>query len=1749
MALTVTPTGTIVTLDETPGLQNDDTNTTLPTAFSTRLAALSAPATEINHAVSSGNVITISGVTGSVGNIAFTDANGGALDGDTSGLFTNDGEEVFLFTDTANDNIVLGKTAAGVIVFAVYLEETGSPVSGGKLWSVQYEALQHPNASNPDDSIDLGTNLKVAVSEVINFSFAGAPSGSNLFMTFGDPNSTQIVVIGKDPLNQSQGGNISTKDVLNISQAGSTTSFGVNGNQINPGEGAYITFVTGANTNFLVPNLDQNEADVEANIDFQNVFNATSASFTVNQTNPGVGPVTVKISAFNTALETGVNFVDGLTNDTHVSITSFSLTDFVVKSGKTQFTPAASIDANGDLIITGLSSGDKVQWTTSGTHDRVLIENISATDGIAGNDNNTFDIGGFSLSSANAASAVVGTAVHFEDDGPSAGIVQGAPTVAHDETAGIQGDADDTTDATVAALFAGVSNVSTDLSPAGFARDATAVVSATGSSFGTDSVGGTTAFSLAVSAAGVDSGLDTTDGTSIFLFKEGALVVGRIGGAAGAAAFAVAINSSTGVVSVAQYASLKHPTGGASHDEAINITDSALLAVVTVTDGDGDQATSSTGIGDAVQFQDDGPTAAIVQGAAAVAHDETAGNQNDADDSTDAAVAALFAGVTNVSGDLSPSGYAQDATPVVSSTGSSLGADQEGGTIAFSLAVSAAGVDSGLDTTNGANIFLFKEGDLVVGRIGGSNGAAAFAVAINSSTGVVSVAQYASLKHPTGGASHDESVSITDGALLAVVTVTDGDGDTATSSTGIGDAVQFQDDGPTAAIVQGAAAVAHDETAGVQADADDTTAAGVVSLFAGVSNVSTDLSPTGYAQDTTPVVSSTGSSFGADQEGGTIAFSLAVSAAGVDSGLDTTNGTNVLLFKEGDLVVGRIGTQSGQAAFAVAINSSSGVVSVAQYASLKHPTGGASHDESINITDAALLAVVTVTDGDGDTATSSTGIGDAVQFQDDGPTAGIAQGAPTVAHDETAGNQNDADDTTDATVSALFAGVSNASTDLSPAGFARDASAVVSSTGSAFGADQEGGTIAFSLAVSAAGVDSGLDTTNGTNIFLFKEGDLVVGRIGSAAGAAAFAVAINSSSGVVSVAQYASLKHPTGGASHDEAINITDGALLAVVTVTDGDGDTATSSTGIGDAVQFQDDGPTAAIVQGAATVAHDETANVQADADDTTDATVAALFTGVSNVSTDLTAGFAQDATPVVSSTGSSLGADQEGGTIAFSLAVSAAGADSGLDTTDGTSIFLFKEGDLVVGRIGSAAGAAAFAVAINSTSGVVSVAQYASLKHPTGGASYDESINITDAALLAVVTVTDGDGDTATSSTGIGDAVQFQDDGPTIGPIADGQVDFSALSTVTKTLNGVVGADDPATYSLTSSPASLTILDGTVSQMTLLRDLTNSNTVATYYKDVNGNSTHDAGDIDFFKLTLSGGNYTFDVLQNPPPAEISFSFAGAPSGSNLFMTFGDPASTQIVVVGENPLNQSQGGNITTKDVLNISQAGSTTSFGVNGNQLNDNANYPTEGAYITYVTGTNTNFLVPNLDQNEADVEANIDFQNVFNATGASFTVNQTNPGVGPVTVKITAFNTTYEPGTGFVDGLTNDTHVNITSASVTDFVVKTGSSQFTPVATIDADGNLIITGLSTGDKVSWSTGATTHDRVLIENISAHDTVVGNDNNTFDIGGFSLIQSQPAPDEKLDFTVQIADADGDTASSTFSVKIDGNHDGVINV
>src|SRR4029078_7635372 len=233
-----------------------------------------------------------------------------------------------------------------------------------------------------------------------------------------------------------------------------------------------------------------------------------------------------------------------------------------------------------------------------------------------------------------------------------------------------------------------------------------------------------------------------------------------------------------------------------------------------------------------------------------------------------------------------------------------------------------------------------------------------------------------------------------------------------------------------------------------------------------------------------------------------------------------------------------------------------------------------------------ITALVTVTDGDGDHVSATTDIGDQIQFLDDGPTASItASGSVTI--DESTGQQ--ADDTTDAAVSGLFAGVGNPGSDPTQLPQYATQTGLVSSATSSFGADNENGTTAFSLALNgASGLNSGLTTTDGHQIFLFKEGNLIVGRyetdgVGgiTTADAAAFAIAINTTSGQVSLAQYVSLHHGTidGPSPSDssEPLDLT-GKINAVVTVTDGDGDFTSASTDIGDQIQFLDDGPTASI-------------------------------------------------------------------------------------------------------------------------------------------------------------------------------------------------------------------------------------------------------------------------------------------------------------------------------------------------------------------------------------------------------------------------------------------------------------------------------------------------------------------------------------------------------------------------------------------
>ena len=443
-------TGSSVTLDESSGLQNaattsvagdsndnDIANSALPTAFSTRLTALGAgtplEAAESGYnGVTGQNVFTIDPAA-VVSTMTLTDASGHTLNGLDSGLSAVDGRHIYLYNDSVNTNIVLGKTTTGEIIFAVYLQEQTTPVRGGQLWTVLYAPLFHPDATNPDDSINLAGKISVTVDGSSMNPLDSATPGQHLFFMVGGTDAG-LVVTGYHPANQSTGAKLSSGDTVNVSHAGTGgSSIGTNNQMINsptfdkaghvavPGEGMIFTFVTGPNPEYTGFNLSQAEADVEANIQFAGLKNSDSAFFLVSQLQP-TKAATLEITALNTGLETGVNYIDGLiVNDTPVNITRVVVMNTAGKvledSNGSVNSPSIGITfSGGSAFVSGVVAGNQIQYYTTGTHNRVLIQNSGSTNADL---NASFDIGNFSFVGFTHSSADVGSLIAFEDSAPT----------------------------------------------------------------------------------------------------------------------------------------------------------------------------------------------------------------------------------------------------------------------------------------------------------------------------------------------------------------------------------------------------------------------------------------------------------------------------------------------------------------------------------------------------------------------------------------------------------------------------------------------------------------------------------------------------------------------------------------------------------------------------------------------------------------------------------------------------------------------------------------------------------------------------------------------------------------------------------------------------------------------------------------------------------------------------------------------------------------------------------------------------------------------------------------------------------------------------------------------------------------------------------------------------------------------------------------------------------------------------------
>ncbi|QSR47297.1 retention module-containing protein [Aeromonas veronii] len=904
-----------------------------------------------------------------------------------------------------------------------------------------------------------------------------------------------------------------------------------------------------------------------------------------------------------------------------------------------------------------------------------------------------------------SASVDLGSAISFKDDGPSIS----AGSAANDS------------------LQVDESNLSLNAS--------TSFASLFTSSFGADGAG-TLVYSLNVSAAGADSGLnDTATGQDILLYLESGSVVGRVGGSSGSVAFTLSVNSS-GEVTLDQVRAIAHTPNSGPDQESSLLSANLVQLVGTITDKDGDSQSASVDLGSAISFKDDGPSIS----AGSAANDSLQVDESNLSLNASTSFASLFT--------------------------SSFGADGAG-TLVYSLNVSAAGADSGLnDTATGQDILLYLESGSVVGRVGGSSGSVAFTLSVNSS-GEVTLDQVRAIAHTPNSGPDQESSLLSANLVQLVGTITDKDGDSQSASVDLGSAISFKDDGPS--ISAGSAA-------------ND-------SLQVDESNLSLNAS-TSFASLFT-------SSFGADGAG-TLVYSLNVSAAGADSGLnDTATGQDILLYLESGSVVGRVGGSSGSVAFTLSVNSS-GEVTLDQVRAIAH-TPNSGPDQESSLLSANLVQLVgTITDKDGDSRSASVDLGSAISFKDDGPSIS----AGSAANDSLQVDESNLSLNASTSFASLFT--------------------------SSFGADGAG-TLVYSLNVSAAGADSGLnDTATGQDILLYLESGSVVGRVGGSSGSVAFTLSVNSS-GEVTLDQVRAIAHTPNSGPDQESSLLSANLVQLVGTITDKDGDSQSASVDLGSAISFKDDGPSIS----AGSAANDS------------------LQVDESNLSLNASTSFASLFT-------SSFGADGAG-TLVYSLNVSAAGADSGLnDTATGQDILLYLESGSVVGRVGGSSGSVAFTLSVNS-SGEVTLDQVRAIAH-TPNSGPDQESSLLSANLVQLVgTITDKDGDSQSASVDLGSAISFKDDGPSISANAAVQLDDDALA------GGIAGGpgDDPNAVNVSGILGHSFGADGAGSVQWLT---TGAPAGFTYETNPAGALLVKQGTTTVLTVTLNSATGAYSVTQNSP-------------------------------------------------------------------------------------------------------------------------------------------------------------------------------------------------------------------------------------------------------------------------------------------
>ncbi|MBC2667178.1 hypothetical protein H7F51_16785 [Novosphingobium flavum] len=1065
MSISITVAPSLV-LDETAGIQNSAdstapltdndvalsydpatnqlTSAVLDSEFLTFLMGLNAAdsaedaalgfAASVGGASSSDTFITVSATDGETIDDLFFSATGNGMITSVTSL----DDEVLYFHVAANNSFATLTTSAtdgaGRIVAAFYLDEADNHLSG-QVQMVTFEALKHPDAANPDDPINFSDVLKIGATGSLSFDFDNLASGNFLWVAIGTE-SAGLLVTGAD-LNVNDdsgsnkygehipGGSTDPSDTMNTSQGGAGATIGVNsqhfvaggqGQNVTDGSTAVFTLVRG-----FVPLPTRGEATATnqqaTGTNVQQINYGSASGDYINTTGAGlfVSQLTgthadMRVSLWEagggTTVEESFAYIgnqdtdSALHDDAAIKIGSVS-----VVRGNTTYTFNASGNQSGIAVtfvddafdnsftITGLHALDTVKWTTLGgdTFNRFQVQALSTT--------NAFDVGRIDILQGFDTTTGLGSHLFVDDDGPS--IVNNGssvPLLTTDDSLVPQ--------TTSAVSFAGL------FTPA-FGKDGFL-------DNNNDHLEDADALTYALSlknGQGTVSGLtDTLSGDAIWLrVTAGGDVEGYVSTNSSTVAFLIDLNTTTGTIALTQYRSVVHDDPAdpvESGTAAASMAADLVVLTATIRDGDGDSDTDPANIGNAFRFEDAGPT--ISRNLTAVPSLTT-----DDSDITDSAGPTSFAGL--FTGNFGQDGFKDSNDNDV----------EDPDAISYALGVSATGgVLSGLfDTLSGDRIYLYLESGVVVGRVGlddnlGPNaaGAVALRISVNSDSGDVTLQQVRSVVHDNPGDPAETGSSAAGFASAGLVTLTatirDGDGDSQSAPADIGDAFHFEDDGPTISRN------ANPLPALVTDDTDITDSAGPTS-FASLFN--TDFGDDGYKDSDDNDVE--------DLDAVSFAMSLK-NGNGTNSTLvDTLSGDDILLrLTGGGDIEGYLENATSTVAFLIDLDANSGNVTLTQYRAIYHSdpldsieTGTAAEKMPPDL----IVLTATIRDGDGDSQSAPTNIGDAFHFEDDGPSVTGASVETTVDDDGGAGGNAggvgdiNAPRVVSGTVTALFDGGSD----------------------------------------------------------------------------------------------------------------------------------------------------------------------------------------------------------------------------------------------------------------------------------------------------------------------------------------------------------------------------------------------------------------------------------------------------------------------------------------------------------------------------------------------------------------------------------------------------------------------------------------------------------------------------------------------------------------------------------------------------